>query len=291
MNEVNYKEIIIDGLSFVLGTFIYALCFNMFLSPNNLVVSGFSGVAIVFEQLYGWNPSIFIFVTNIVLLIIGFIFLGWNKTKKNIVGSLLYPFMITMTVPIADFLSKYLIGNDFYLVLLFAVIVYGVSSGLIYRSGFTTGGSDIIMQIINKYFKLSESKAMIAANALIIVLGMSVFGIDKAVYSFIILMCSTYFVDKIMFGISDSKVFYIHSKKLSKIKKMILTDLETGFTIIPTKGGFTNKEGYIIMCVVSNNDYYLFKQKILEIDPEAFIVIDSCYEVNGGVKRNKISFL
>lgn len=291
MNEVNYKEIIIDGLSFVLGTFIYALCFNMFLSPNNLVVSGFSGVAIVFEQLYGWSPSVFIFITNIVLLIIGFIFLGWNKTKKNIVGSLLYPFMITMTVPIADFLSKYLIGNDFYLVLLFAVIIYGVSSGLIYRSGFTTGGSDIIMQIINKYFKLSESKAMIAANALIIVLGMTVFGIDKAVYSFIILMCSTYFVDKIMFGISDSKVFYIHSKKLSKIKKMILTDLETGFTIIPTKGGFTNKEGYIIMCVVSNNDYYLFKQKILEIDPEAFIVIDSCYEVNGGVKRNKISFL
>lgn len=291
MSELNYKEIITDGLSFVFGTFLYALCFNMFLTPNSLVVSGFSGVAIVLEKLYGWNPTTFIWIMNIILLIVGFIFLGWQKTKNNIIGSFLYPFMVTISLPISTFLSEHIIGDDFYLVLLFAVIVYGVSSGLIYRSGFTTGGSDIIMQIINKYCKISESQAMLAANALIIVLGMFVFGIDKGVYSFIILICSTYFVDKIMFGISDSKVFYIHSKKQKQIEEIILKDLETGFTIIPTKGGYTEKASSIIMCVVSNNDYYIFKQKILEVDPEAFIVIDSCYEVNGGVKRTKGVFL
>lgn len=289
MDKLDYKEIIIDGLSFVFGTFLYALCFNMFLTPNNLVVSGFSGVAIVLEKLYGWNPSTFIMITNLVLLVVCFFFLGWQKTKRNIVGSLLYPFMITITLPMSNFFVEHFIGEDFYLILLFAVIVYGVSSGLIYRSGFTTGGSDIIMQIINKYANLSESKAMLAANAVIILIGMITFGVDKGVYSFIILACSTYFVDKIMFGISDSKVFYIHSKKQKDIKKIILDDLKTGFTIIPTKGGYTEKASSIIMCVVSNNDYYLFKQKILEIDPSAFIVIDSCYEVNGGVKRSKIS--
>ena len=122
------------------------------------------------------------------------------------------------SLPMATFLSKYLITEDFYLTLLFALILYGVSSGFIYRSGFTAGGSDIIMQIINKYCKVSESKAMIFANGLIIVSGMFVFGFTKGVYSFIILYCSTFFVDKIMFGISDSKLFYIYTRKTRKIK-------------------------------------------------------------------------
>lgn len=291
MNKLNYKELIIDGISFVFGTFLYAICFNVFLNPNKLVVSGFSGVAIVFQNWFGWNPSIFLYLTNIILLIICFIFLGWKITKKNIIGSIIYPFMIMISAPIATVLSKYLVGDDFYLTLLFAVILYGVSSGLIYRSGYTTGGSDIIMQIINKYFKISESKAMVAANTLIIILGMSVFGINKGVYSFIILACSTYFVDKMMFGISDSKLFYIYTKKIRKIKKLIVNEFATGFTTIPSKGGYTRKKGSLIMCVVANKDYYLLKQKILEIDPNAFIIIDKCYEVNGGVKRSNLHFL
>ena len=203
----------------------------------------------------------------------------------------MYPVMITVSEPIAKFLNSYIIGDDFYLILLFAIIMYGVSSGLIYRTGFSTGGSDIIMQILNKYLKISESKAMIVANSLIILASMLVFGFTKGVYSFIILICSTYFIDKLMFGLSDSKVFYIYTKKVRKIKKIILNDFQTGFTSIPSRGGYSKRRGFMIMCVVSNRDYYLFKQKILEIDPQAFIIINSCYEVNGGVKRKTLPFL
>lgn len=285
------KEALIEGILFVVGVFLYALCFNLFLIPNDLVVSGFSGVAIVAQKLFGWPASTFIYITNAILLIVSFIFLGWKLTKRNIAGSIMYPLMITVSEPIANFLDNYIIGDDFYLVLLFAIILYGVSSGLIYRTGFSTGGSDIIMQILNKYLNISESKAMIVANSLIIIIGMIVFGFNKGVYSFIILICSTYFIDKIMFGLSDSKVFYIYTKKLRKIKKLILDDFQTGFTSIPSRGGYSQKRGFMIMCVVSNRDYYLFKQKILEIDPQAFIIINSCYEVNGGVKRRTLPFL
>ena len=285
------KEALIEGIFFVVGVFLYALCFNLFLIPNDLVVSGFSGVAIVVQKLFGWPASTFIYITNAILLIVSFIFLGWKLTKRNIAGSIMYPLMITVSEPIANFLDNYIIGDDFYLVLLFAIILYGVSSGLIYRTGFSTGGSDIIMQILNKYLNISESKAMIVANSLIIIIGMIVFGFNKGVYSFIILICSTYFIDKIMFGLSDSKVFYIYTKKLRKIKKLILDDFQTGFTSIPSRGGYSQKRGFMIMCVVSNRDYYLFKQKILEIDPQAFIIINSCYEVNGGVKRRTLPFL
>lgn len=285
------KETIFEGLSFVFGVFLYALCFNTFLIPNDLVVSGFSGVAIVTQKLFGWNNQMFIYVTNFVLLGLSFIFLNWKTTKKNIVGSIMFPLMITITTPIANFLNDKLIGDDFIIILLFSIILYGVSSGLIYRSGFSTGGSDIIMQIINKYIKVGESKAMIVANSLIILLGMIVFGFDKGVYSFIILITSTYFIDKIMFGISDSKVFYIYTKKVRKIKKLILEDFKTGLTIIPSRGGYSKKRGHMIMCVVGNQDYYKFKERILEIDPNAFIIINKCYEVNGGVKRSSFHFI
>ena len=285
------KETIFEGLSFVFGVFLYALCFNTFLIPNDLVVSGFSGVAIVTQRLFGWNPQVFIYVTNFILLGVSFIFLNWKTTKKNIVGSIMFPLMITITTPVANFLNDKLIGDNFLIILLFSIILYGISSGLIYRSGFSTGGSDIIMQIINKYIKVGESKAMIVANSLIILLGMIVFGFDKGVYSFIILITSTYFIDKIMFGISDSKVFYIYTKKVRKIKKLILEDFKTGLTIIPSRGGYSKKRGHMIMCVVGNQDYYKFKERILEIDPNAFIIINKCYEVNGGVKRSSFHFI
>lgn len=291
MEKIYYKEIIFDGCSLVFGLFFYALCFNLFLTPNDLVVSGFSGVSIVMQKLFGWTPSVFLLIANVILLIICFIFLGWKTTKKNIIGSLLYPLMVTISLPVATFLSKYIVTEDFYLTLLFAVVLYGVSSGFIYRSGFTAGGSDIIMQLINKYCNVSESKALLVANGFIICSGMIVFGFTKAVYSFIILYCSTYFIDKIMFGISDSKLFYIYTRKTRAVKKLIFEEFKTGFTTIPGTGGYSHKNGVLIMCAVSNNDYYLLKNRILEIDPSAFIIIDKCYEVNGGVKRSNIPFL
>ena len=288
--DLDVKKGIVEGIIFVIGIFLYALCFNLFLIPNDLVVSGFSGVAIVVQRLFGWSAQIFIYVANAILLLVSFIFLGWHATKRNVAGSIMYPVMITLSDPIAKFLNYYVIGDDFYLILLFAVILYGVSSGLIYRTGFSTGGSDIIMQILNKYLHISESKSMIVANSLIILVGMLVFGFNKGVYSFIILICSTYFIDKIMFGLSDSKVFYIYTKRVRKLKKLILEEFKTGFTSIPSRGGYSKKNGFMIMCVVANRDYYLFKQKILEIDPQAFIIINSCYEVNGGVKRRNLPF-
>ena len=285
------KEIIIDGVLFVIGVFLYALCFNLFLIPNDLVVSGFSGVAIVFQRLFNWSPSLFIYIMNGLLLLICPIFLGWKATKKNIAGSIMYPLMITISAPVATFFNNYVIGDDFYLILLLSIMLYGISSGFIYRGGFSTGGSDIIMQIFNKYFKISESKAMIFANGVIILIGMIVFGFNKGVYSLIILICSTYFIDKIMFGLSDSKVFYIYTKKVRKVKSLIINDFQTGFTSIPSRGGYSKKSGFLIMCVVSNRDYYEFKQRLLEIDPNAFLIINRCFEVNGGVKRSNMPFM
>src|SRR5699024_2891449 len=107
-----------------------------FLIPNDLVVCGFSGVSIVTQKLFGWNPQVFIYITNFLLLIVSLIFLKWKITKRNIAGSIMFPLMLTITTPMAKFLNNHIIGDDFLIILLFSIILYGVSNGLIYRSGF-----------------------------------------------------------------------------------------------------------------------------------------------------------
>lgn len=289
--EISTKSIIVTGSSFVIGTFLLALCYNMFLLPNNFVVSGTSGIAIVIEDLFGFSSTLFIYISSFILLIVSFIFLGFEKTKKTILGSILYPVMISITMPIAQFFNNNYPINDIYLVIAFAILLYGLSNGLIYKCGFTTGGSDVLMQLMVKYGKMSEGKSNMIVNALVIVCGGITFGYVKAIYSLIILLTSSLFIDKIMFGISDSKLFYIFTREEKQVKKLILEDLETGFTILPTKGGYSHIKGSLILCVVSNRDYYMFKEKILQLDPTAFFIIEDCYEVNGGFKRPNLPFL
>ncbi len=291
MEEYSDKKIIIEGITFVLGVFLLALCYNLFLLPNNFAFAGMSGLAIIVHQISGFNPTLFIYIANITLLIVSFIFLGWEKTKRTIVGTLLYPVMITFTLPIAQVLLKHLVLKEMIITAILTALLYGIGNGLIYKSGYTTGGNDVLMQLLNKYFKIPESQGLTFVNCLVILACSIVFSLELGIYSLIIMVISSVFIDKIMYGISDSKLFYIFTRKPKKIKKVIFDEFESGFTILPTKGGYSHTHGSLIMVVISNRDYYKFKNKILEIDPTAFFIIDDCYETKGGVKRSNLPFI
>jgi len=285
------KELLITGISFVFGTFCLALCYNMFFVPNNIVVGGMSGLAIIIENLTGFSSQIFIYLSSILLLIVSFIFLGKEKTNKTIVGSLLYPVFVTFTEPIAKFLLLYLSFEEILVTVILAALLYGFSNGIIYKFGYTTGGSDVVMKLLCKYCHFSEGKSSIIFNIIIILMGAFVFGFDKGVYATIILVLSSMLVDKIMIGISDSKKFMIYTRESRKVKKMISEDFNAGYTIFPTIGGYSHIRGAMFMCVISNRDVNLFKLRIKEIDPTAFFVISDCYEVQGGVKRSNLPFI
>lgn len=290
MKENSTKNNIIIGISFVMGVFLLALCYNMFLGPHNFVVAGMTGIGIALEELFNFDATLFIYIANFLLLIVSFIFLGYDKTKNTIVGSILYPLMITFTAPIAHFINTRFPIDDTLLIILFAAVFYGVGNGLIYKWGYTTGGNDVLMQLINKYFKISESKCLTIVNCLVILVGAFTFGYMEGIYAFIIMFLSSLFIDKVMFGTFDSKVFYIFTHKSSKIKKVLKEEFKSGFTIYRTKGGYSNHDGDVIMCVVPNRYYYVLKNRILDIDPDAFFVVENCYEVNGGVVRSSLPF-
>lgn len=287
MSKEDIKTLV-TGVTFVFGIFLLAMCYHLFLLPNEFITGGTNGLAIIFNKLFNIDPTVFLYISRIVLLIISFICLGYKKTLPTVLGSLLYPIMVTITEPIALALLKYINTSQVLISVVITGFLYGASSALIYKSGFTTGGGDVIMELIKKYAKVSTSVANFSYSFIILLMGTFVFGFESFIYSIIILLISNHFIDKITLGVSLSKVFFIYTNKLSEVKKVITEEYDSGVTILQSKQEFLHKKGEILMVAVSNLDCYRLRNRILELDPNAFFVINDCYEVNGGKKKERI---
>lgn len=284
---VTKKNFYIRSIILIFSIALLALNYNLFLAPNQFVIGGTSGLAIIIQKLFGLNTAVFIGITSAILILLAFLFLGWKETRRCIIGSILYPFFISLTEPLAKILLPHLEFDSTIIVVLIAGILCGVANGLIYKTGFNTGGSDILMKIVNRYGKIPEGKAVFSINIVIMLFGCIIFGANKFVYALIILYLNTMLIDRIIIGVSNSKLFFIYTKEEEYVKKFIVEELKSGVTILNAKGGFSGEDNHVLMCVVPNKDYYLFKEMVLHLDKNAFFVINDCYEVTGGVQKER----
>lgn len=282
------KKIILNEILFVLGVFLLALTYNLFFLPNDLVIGGTTGLAVILKDVF--NPTVFIYVATFALLIISFIFLGFDVSKNTIVGSIMYPIFVSLSKPVSDLLANHLIFDEFVITILLASLFYGLSNGIIFRTGYTTGGFDVIANIITKYFKIPQGKALFIANSIVIFLGGYVFGFSKMVYALLILYIGSTITNKLVIGISESKMFFIYTRNTEKVKDLIVKELKSGYTILPTVGGYSHNKSEMIMCVLQTRDYYHLKELVLSADENAFIVVNDCYDVNGGVQKGFFPF-
>ncbi len=277
---LNKKKSIKTIVEFILGSFLIALAYNIFVSPNNLVPGGVGGIAVILNNLFGFDNAKVIMIMNLVLLAFSFLFLGKEKTASTIAGTILVPILIYFTRH-----ANVWIHMDTTKVLLSAImggIIYGVGLGLIFKGGFTTGGTDIINQIISKFFKIGTGKSMIFSDGLIVILSGIFFGLYSMLYSVLMLYIISIISDRIVLGVSTNKMFYIISEKDEEIRSYILNDLKHGATIFKAKGGVNTKKKNITMTVLPTKDFYRLKTNILKIDQEAFFIITDSYEVFGG---------
>lgn len=290
IDEVRSKNFWPRLLIMVLGVFLLAVTYNLFFFKYNLVTGGTSGLAIVINHIFGINPALFIFIAEIFLLTLSFFLLGTKQTGMTILGSLLYPLFISLTSDICATIADKVVYDSYIIITLISGLLYGVGCGLVYKMGYSTGGADIIMQILNKYLKISTGTASFITSIVVIVTGAFVFGINKAIYGTIIVVIVSVLVDKIMLGISNSKMFYIRTKKIEEVQDFI-KEMNTGYTIIKADGAYSKKKYDMIMCVLPTRDYYMFKNVIQKIDPEAFFIITDCYEVYGGQRKEFYPFI
>lgn len=295
----DYKELteIVQSKNFwprllvmIVGIFIMAVTYNIFLLHYNLVIGGTSGLAIIVKDIFEISPALFIFIVELFLLTISFFLFGAKTTGMTIIGSLLFPLFISITTGFCSILAEKLVFDSMLIIALISGILFGIGSGLVYKMGYSTGGSDIIMQILNKYFSISSGVALFISNVAIIILGAFIFGLNKSICGIIIVVINSILVDKIILGISNSKVFYISTKKPDEIKGLIKT-MKTGYTLLKAEGGYSKQKQDMIMCVINNKDYYMFKNVVEQIDPESFIIITDCYEVYGGKRKETFPFI
>ncbi len=291
INEVTSKNFWPRLLIMTISIFIVSLNYNIFLLRNDLVIGGVSGIATILHSFIDINPGTFILISNVILLILSFFLLGPRSTGLTIIGSILFPIFITLTGGISETIASNINIQEFVVITVVSGVIYGTANGFIYKTGYSTGGTDIIMMIVSKYCKIPTGTATLIIDSIIVGVGALTFGLTKAIYALIIIFINSILINKIMLGISSSKMFYIQTDKTEEVERFIKEEMHTGYTIMNTDNGNKDKRKNIIMCVLSTRDYFMVKNVIRAIDPEAFFIISDCYEVYGGQRKPQFPFI
>lgn len=283
MNNIN-KKLIINGILLILGCILITLTFNIFCVPNKIVPGGLSGVGIIFDHLFGIKTSYVLLVGNILLVTVGILCLGIKDTIPSIIGAIVYTSIMYLT----ELLDISIVLSSPFLYIITIGVLFGVGCTMVYLSGCSLGGLDIIGVILNKKFGLTLGTALFIVNGTVLVVGTFIFGVEMLITSLIIRFIESKIIDIFLTGISDSKIMFINTSKKEEVISYIITEIESGVSEIPVKSGYRKEKSSIIMCVVPTEKYLLLKEKIISIDNQAFLTVLDSYEVYGGTNRYKL---
>ena len=283
MLKVNGKKPVgLDYLMIIVGTGLMSLAINSVFDAAGMVTGGFSGIAIIIKA---WTKNLIeggipLWVTNCVLnlplFVIAWKVRGFSFIKRAILGE------ISLSVWLAIQPVWNLAGNDLLLSALYGGVIQGVGIGLVFLGGGTTGGTDMMAAIIQKFLKhYSIAQIMQVIDAMVVLVGMYVFGVHKALYAIIAVYLVTKVSDGLIEGLKFSKAAYIITGKPKEISDMIINDLDRGVTGINARGMYSGQDKLMIICVVNKKEIIMLKEKVDKIDPDAFVIVTDAREVHG----------
>lgn len=276
-NEFKRNELV-DFAFLIVGCILTSLAFNLFLLPNNIVV-GFSGLSVVANSLFGIKPSLFLIISYSILAVLSIKFLGFKSTRRTIIGSILYPAFVELTSYVVPYIN--ISDVEGIVLVLCGAVLSGLGSGIVYKYNYSTGGSDVVNQLLSKFFKRPIGTCMLITNGIIISVGFLAFGFKTVIYSILVVYIISIVVDKVMIGISQSKTFRIITENETEVKKFLLNKLSHGVTVLEARGGYTGNNVKMIMCVVPTREYVTVKEGVLALDPNALLMVSDVYEVVG----------
>lgn len=263
-----------------LGIIMVACGMYFFLMTNNLAIGGANGLAIVINYFIpNVSVGIIMIAINIVLFIVAFIFIGSNFGVKTIYSSFGVSFMILILEKTVKLTHS--ITGDLFLELIFGILISGAGMGIVFNQDASTGGTDIIAKILNKFFHIDLGKGVLLSDLSITVAAAFAFGPKLSMYAMLGVIINGFVVDSVIEGINISKEVTIISDKYDQINNFIIKDLNKGSTFYNGRGGFTNKEKNIIVVLIGRREFAKLKRYINEIDNEAFVTVNNVYEVFG----------
>ena len=278
LDDIDKKDVFKRYVMLAIGCFIIAFSFNVFFKQFGIVCFGITGLSLVVNKKTGIDPSIFILLANIVLLVVCYFTLGRKKMRNSLVGSLMLPCFVYLT----EYLVPYVKFDNVELlvVAVFGGVLSGLGYGIVYKSNFNTGGTDIITETISKYTKISLGKATWVSDGLVVLSGLLVFSWEIVLYGFMVLYIISFMTDKVVLGISQSKAFYIVTTKEAEVREFLLSITDGGVTIINARGGYSNDEQSLLLGVVPTRQYFIVKEGLREIDNNIFFLACDSYEVS-----------
>lgn len=274
------KYAFMEYLFVIVGAAVIALGFNVFLFPNQIASGGVSGISTILHGLFGWNAGLVQYAFNIPLFIAGVLILGKKFGIKSFVGTITLPFFVILTESWEPWTLNPLLGA------IFGGIVVGLGIGLVFKGNASTGGTDLLAQIITKFTGLTLGTSVLLIDGVIAVSAALVFDLEKGLYALIGLYVTTKTIDIVQLGFSQSKMVYIITKEEVKVREAIYREVNRGVTKLPAIGGYTGEERPVLMVVVYQTEFTKLKQVIKTVDPQAFVIVTNAYEVLGeGFKK------
>ncbi len=266
-----------DYLLIIVGAIIIAANVPLFLEPNHVISTGVTGIGMLTHYLWGWPIGMVTLVLNIPLLLAG---LKWGDGLKFFFRTIVAVTVMTFAI---DILSPRLapIQGDPLLYTLFGGLLDGLGIGLVLRGRGTTGGTDIVAQLLNRSRGWPFGHIFIILNGVILLAAAAVVGIVPILYALIVNFVSGRVVDVVQEGVSYARAVLIVSEQAEEIRRTIIEDLDRGVTLLEARGGYTEKSRPVLYVVVSRSQVTLLKHIIAEIDARAFVVVSEAHEVLG----------
>ena len=274
MKKKNIKEFAL----ITIGILLVAISVVYFFEPNNIAAGGITGLAIVINH---YIPFIsigpLVLMMDAVLFVIALIVLGAKFGAKTIYSSVL----LSVSMWLMQTFIPINITNDLLLATIFGTLISAGGMAIVFNANASTGGTDIIAKILNKFFHIEIGKSLLMVDFLVTLLGAITFGINMGLYGLLSVIINGVVIDNIIAGFKTKSEITIISDKNKDISKFILNDLERGCTFIKGVGGFTGKDTALLYTVLDRSEFIKLKNKIREIDKNAFITVGEVHEVMG----------
>lgn len=282
---VDKKRFILDVIIIFIGCFIASLGVNLFLTHAKLLSGGVTGIALILEYTTDFSSGITIFIINIPLFILSLKMLNPRFTLYSFIGMISLSTSLLLTKPLTSLVEV----NDILLYCIYGGVLCGVGYGLVFLRSGSTGGTDIIAMIIRKkYSNFEMGKLSFSINMAIVIIGAFIFGLPKALYTLISIFIQGIVIDKMISGFNSKKLLLILTNKEDQIINYVIKDLHRGITSLIAQGEYTHKQKKMLYCAVTPSQMVHLKNKILAIDPGAFITIIDTSEIKGRGFQNVI---
>lgn len=266
------------NINIFIGSVILACGLHFFLLQNNISAGGVSGLSLVLSKVTGINLGVLNLILNVIVLILGVIFVNVDFTKKSILSAATVSVVL---IVLEKCLPQKALTEEIMLNVIFGPLLAAIGIGIIFYNGGSSGGTDVIAAIINKYTNFPIHISLFITDFIVVLSSTFVIGLDKGLFAILVIMIQDITIDYVIQGLGRKIAIFVISDKYEEINNLLIKKHDRGVTLIHAEGGYTGREKRLVFTICATRKYPIIKDDILSVDNRAFIFSHTISEVFG----------